>query len=273
MYNTFLSPFPHSLPGPSSSTLSPRSPLTALIALQVTGSALVKSITLVRRGHTVCKPIFHLRMQLHLAFLLFVSLTLVSAASEVYDAKFKSLRLSRRFTPHLLQARQLAGREVCSGPDVTCVSCFGAGYTYCPDGITCYDPSDPTSSCTAGSGGGSGTSDSCAEQYGAGSVSCGTGYCYNPTEGDVCCSDGCKCCFHISHDFEFIRTERGQLSLTLSLAHCEGGDYCASTPGKCCIPVRPFISDSKSYPPCAGLLFLSLSGHASLARTLTTFRS
>lgn len=95
--------------------------------------------------------------------------------------------------------------DICSQKGATCVSCFGPGYLQCPDGYHCYDPSDPNySTCpddgTGGSGGGGGgsssggstTASSCADQYGTGSVPCGTDACYNPTEGDICCADGCE---------------------------------------------------------------------------------
>ncbi|KAI9874277.1 MAG: hypothetical protein M1823_007723, partial [Watsoniomyces obsoletus] len=66
-------------------------------------------------------------------------------------------------------------------------------------------------SCETSSGGGSsGSSSSCAELYGTGSIDCGTDSCYNPTEGDVCCgADG---------------------------YHCEDGETCSTNVGYCCSP-------------------------------------
>ena len=102
--------------------------------------------------------------------------------------------------------------DYCSGAYATCVSCFGAGYLDCGDGINCYNPSDPNyDTCPAGTtSGGSGSSSSCASQYGSGSVPCGSDSCYNPTEGDICCQNG---------------------------YHCEGGYTCSANVGKCCAPV------------------------------------
>lgn len=99
----------------------------------------------------------------------------------------------------------------CTGAGATCVSCFGEGYLDCPDNYNCYNPNDPQydtcpSDTSSGSGG---SSSSCADQYGSGSLPCGSDSCYNPTEGDVCCADG---------------------------YHCEDGYTCSSIVGKCCAP-------------------------------------
>ncbi|KAH6692855.1 hypothetical protein BKA61DRAFT_624708 [Leptodontidium sp. MPI-SDFR-AT-0119] len=187
-------------------------------------------------------------MRLDIASLLFVSFTLISAIPDLQDAVLSKLPLSKVPTSRPLLTRQ---SDSCTGSGVTCASCFGSGYTECPDGVSCYNPSNPTTSCTAsggtfdycyqfgatcvscfgsgylscpgdsktcynpnnpqydtcpdGSGGGS--TSTCADQYGAGSVECGPDGCYNPAEGDVCCVDG---------------------------SHCEGGDTCSSPVGKCC---------------------------------------
>lgn len=88
--------------------------------------------------------------------------------------------------------------DICTQYGATCASCFGSSYVECPnDSLYCYDPSDPESTCPSnssgsGSGSGGGNSNSCAEQYGTGSEPCGTDSCYNPSEGDVCCADGCE---------------------------------------------------------------------------------
>ncbi|EXJ88402.1 hypothetical protein A1O1_05332 [Capronia coronata CBS 617.96] len=133
--------------------------------------------------------------------------------------------------------------DVCSQTGATCASCFGSSYLECPDGVHCYDPSDPQfdtcpdddsdsgSSGTGGSTGSGGTSSTsaCESQFGAGSIPCGTDACYNPDEGDVCCQDG---------------------------YHCEGGDTCSSIVGKCC----PAGSTSSS---CSGSGSGSGSGSSS----------
>jgi len=86
--------------------------------------------------------------------------------------------------------------ELCYQTGATCVSCFGPTYLDCPDGYHCYDPNDPLyDTCPdddSTTSGGSTTTATCASTYGSGSVPCGDDSCYNPTEGDVCCQDGCK---------------------------------------------------------------------------------
>ena len=88
--------------------------------------------------------------------------------------------------------------DTCVQQGGTCVSCFGAGYTNCPSGsyYTCYNPADysQTDGCnqpgTNSSSGGTNNNNNCETQYGSGSVPCGSDSCYNPTDGEVCCSDG-----------------------------------------------------------------------------------
>jgi len=112
--------------------------------------------------------------------------------------------------------------DLCSQVGATCVSCFGPTYLQCSDGFHCYDPTDPNydtcpdgstssggSSSGGSSGGGSGgstTTESCAEQWGAGNIPCGTDGCYDPTIGESCCTGG---------------------------FYCDAGYTCSSTVGKC----------------------------------------
>lgn len=129
--------------------------------------------------------------------------------------------------------------DFCSGQDATCTSCFGPGYLPCSDGKSCCksaplqteaiadrsldNPADPDyDTCPDGSGASGGTgsgSSSCASQYGSGSIPCGSDACYNPDEGEVCCSGG---------------------------YHCFSGQTCSSTIGKCCNSVRVTNHRSKS---------------------------
>jgi hypothetical protein len=98
--------------------------------------------------------------------------------------------------------------DICYQTGATCASCFGPTYIECPDGYHCYDPNDPQydtcpddgSSSSGGSssggsssgGGGSTTTTSCSDLYGDGNIPCGSTGCYNPDDGETCCSDGCK---------------------------------------------------------------------------------
>lgn len=119
--------------------------------------------------------------------------------------------------------------DICYETSATCASCFGPTYIDCPDGYHCYDPNDPlydtcpdddSSSGSSGSGGSSNSSDTtCEDVYGSGSVPCGDDSCYNPDDGDVCCTDG---------------------------YHCEGGYTCSTIVGKCCAPGSTLSSCSGS---------------------------
>ncbi|KAL6246040.1 hypothetical protein RBB50_007193 [Rhinocladiella similis] len=108
------------------------------------------------------------------------------------------------------------GTQYCSKPGATCVNCFGAGYLSCPDGVYCYNPNDPnydTCPDTSGGGGGGSTGggslqEECVNQFGSGSVPCGSQSCYNPSAGESCCQDG---------------------------FYCPAGESCASIVGKCCL--------------------------------------
>lgn len=77
--------------------------------------------------------------------------------------------------------------------DGTCLTCFGPSYIDCPaDDHWCYDPNNSTSVCPDGTGGTFSSIDAaCEAQYGPGEVACYDA-CYNPSQGDVCCSDGRK---------------------------------------------------------------------------------
>lgn len=107
----------------------------------------------------------------------------------------------------------------------SCLTCWGQGYTECPsnDGF-CYEPDNSTSVCPDGTSGDSGTG-SCAETYGQGSVACHDA-CYNPGEGESCCSNGCK-----SRDVN----AQGCMDIDSVVDNCNAGTMC-STDGTQCLP-------------------------------------
>ena len=144
------------------------------------------------------------------------------------------------------KVRRSAQTIECTSSD-SCAECFGAGYISCPgSSIDCYNPGSdlsgldscpgtpavpsslPTSTIVSSRPGSTttGVGDNCAAVFGTGSITCSFyPNCYNPTEGDVCCSDGSKCSLYTL------------LTLATGANTCPGycltGETCSSNPGYC----------------------------------------
>lgn len=118
--------------------------------------------------------------------------------------------------PNVRRSAQ-TGRTCTSTPARdSCAQCFGAGFINCPGStILCYEPgstvegidscpgtpafaSSPSTSTIVNITPPSPTitrfGENCAAAFGSGSITCATDpWCYNPSQGEVCCADGRMC--------------------------------------------------------------------------------
>ncbi|KAL1855582.1 hypothetical protein Plec18170_004303 [Paecilomyces lecythidis] len=154
--------------------------------------------------------------------LLFLPMAVLANDSQAFHRQKSSANGLRKAVQKSLETRQSTGSDYCSGPGVTCQSCFGSGYIQCPgDSFTCYKPGDPEyGSCSEGDSEGSDSSSSGSDgdtttspeyvpsstssSYSPASSSSGSDYCYGKSctgcfgPGYLDCPGGSTYCYNPS---------------------------------------------------------------------------